>query len=574
MNLDQRLLRLVRGVRIQFAAAIGLGLLAGVLIVAQAYALAQAISRAFLGGEPLSRLWPWLAALGAIAAGRALALWGGEVAANAVAGHIKHDLRQRLYVRIVALGPAFTRGERSGELANTAVKGIEELDAYFRQYLPQLYLSALVPLLMLLAVFPVDTLSGVVLLVTAPLIPFFMILIGLYATQRSRAQWVALSRMSAHFLDVLQGLPTLKMFGRSRTEIETIRAMSDRFRDATMSVLRIAFLSALALELLATISVAIVAVEIGLRLLYARISFADAFFVLVIAPEFYLPLRLLGTRFHAGMAGVAAAERIFEVLETPLPPPPADSPAPLPRRVTALRFDDVRFAYDGGERPALNGVSFAVEPGEKVALVGPSGAGKTTIVQLVLRFVEPSGGQITIDGVPLALLPPDVWRAQIAWVPQRPHLFHTTIAENIRLGWPDAPLDAVMRAAEQAHADAFIRALPQGYATPVGERGARLSGGQAQRIALARAFLKDAPLLLLDEPTANLDPETEALLQDAMARLMHDRTTLIIAHRLTTVASADRIIVIDGGRVAEQGTHHDLLARGGIYQRLAMAYGR
>lgn len=574
MNLDRRLLQLVCGVRTQFALTIGLGLLAGVLLVAQAYGLAQIISRAFLGGESLDTLWPWLGALALIALGRALALWGGEVAANAVAGQIKDDLRGRLYAHLAALGPTYVRGERSGELANTVVQGVEELDAYFRQYLPQLFLSALVPLAMLLVVLPVDLLSAAVLFLTAPLIPFFMILIGLYATERSRAQWGALSRMSAHFLDALQGLATLKLFGRSRTEIEMIRAISDRFRDTTMSVLRVAFLSALVLELVSTLSVAIVAVEIGLRLLHAQMSFEDAFFVLVVAPEFYMPLRLLGTRFHAGMSGVAAAERLFEVLETPLPPEPVGLPATLPTRVTALRLEDVRFSYGDGERPALNGVSFAVRPGEKVALVGPSGAGKSTLVELLLRFIEPSSGQIAVDGVPLGLIPAALWRAQIAWVPQRPHLFHATIADNIRLGRPGAPLDDVIRAALQAHADGFIQALPQGYATPVGERGARLSGGQAQRIALARAFLKDAPLLLLDEPTANLDPATESLLQDALATLIHDRTTLIVAHRLSTVASADRIIVLDGGRVAEQGTHSELLAGAGIYHRLVTAYGR
>ncbi len=574
MNLDRRLLRMVRGVRAQFALTIGLGLLSGILLVAQAYALAQAISRAFLGGEALDALWPWLGGLALIALGRALALWGGEVAANAVAGQIKDELRGRLYAHLIALGPAYSRGERSGELANTSVQGVEELDAYFRRYLPQLFLSALVPLAMLLVVLPVDPISAVVLFLTAPLIPFFMILIGLYATERSRAQWGALSRMSAHFLDVLQGLPTLKLFGRSRAEIETIRAISDRFRDTTMSVLRVAFLSALVLELISTLSVAIVAVEIGLRLLHARLDFADAFFVLVVAPEFYMPLRLLGTRFHAGMSGVAAAGRIFEALETPLPPEPADPPAALPARVTALRFEDVRFAYDGGERPALNGVSFAIRPGEKVALVGPSGAGKSTLIELLLRFIEPSGGQIAVDGVPLGLIPAALWREQIAWVPQRPHLFHTTIADNIRLGRPGAPLEDVVHAAQLAHAGTFIEALPQGYATPVGERGARLSGGQAQRIALARAFLKDAPLLLLDEPTANLDPATESLLQDALTALMRDRTTLIVAHRLSTVVNADRIVVLDGGRVAEQGTHPELLAQAGIYHRLAAAYGR
>jgi len=444
---------------------------------------------------------------------------------------------------------------------------------------------------MLAVVFPLDLLSGVVLVLTAPMIPFFMVLIGSLANAQARRQWAQLSRMSAHFLDVLQGLTTLKVFGRSREQAQVIAQISDQFRDATMSVLRIAFLSALVLEMLATISTAIVAVEIGLRLLYGRIAFDQAFFVLILAPEYYLPLRMLGTRFHAGVSGVAAAGRIFQVLETPpsltsspvasaLQNGEVNSPAIWLRGEGSqsgtgreVRFENVCYAYADGERPALNGVSFAIQPGQKTALVGPSGAGKSTVVQLLLRFIEPTAGQIVVGDLPLAHIPTDSWRAQIAWVPQLPYLFAGNVADNIRLARPEASLDDVIRAAQLAHADEFIRALPAGYNTPIGERGARLSGGQTQRIAIARAFLKDAPLLILDEATANLDPDTEVLIQDAIRALLHGRTALVVAHRLRTVMDADQIVVLDGGRVMEIGAHGDLLARDGLYRRLVAAGG-
>jgi ABC-type multidrug transport system fused ATPase/permease subunit len=333
--------------------------------------------------------------------------------------------------------------------------------------------------------------------------------------------------------------------------------------------------------MVAAISTAVVAVEVGLRVLYGRMVFEEAFFILLLAPEFYLPLRNLSTRFHASMAGVAAAQRIYEVLGTKpqvnaevgggQPKVAADDSPGLSLNLN-LSLDGIHYAYDDGERPALKGLSLQIAPGQKVALVGPSGAGKSTVAYLLLRFIEPDAGSITVDGVPLHDLPIRAWRAQVAWVPQNHYLFHASVAENIRLARPEASLDEVAQAAEQAHAHDFIRALPQGYDTLVGERGARLSGGQAQRIALARAFLKDAPLLILDEATANLDPEDQARIQDSMERLLEGRTALIIAHRLPTVYRADHIVVMADGRAVESGTHRTLLDEGRLYRRLVAAY--
>ena len=590
MNLDRRLFAEARIARFNLIVTITAGVLNAVLMVAQAWLLSCIVSGVFLGGDTLADAEPRLLLLLAASIGRAGTAWLQTASAAGAAARVKSSLRRRLFEHIAALGPSYTAGERSGELANTLVEGIDALDAYFAQYLPQLALAALVPLTVLLIAFPIDLLSGVVFLVTAPLIPIFMILIGKAADALTARQWGVLSRMSAHFLDVLQGLTTLKLFDRARRQVEAIRMITEQFRRTTLSVLRVAFLSALVLEMVGTISTAIIAVQIGLRLLAARLPFVDALFVLLLAPEFYQALRNLGLRFHAGMSGVAAAQRIFAVLET------APSQTPSPRRtahdgstplspvwergkVSALTppfhivFDDVHVAYEGEARPALNDVSFEIRPGETVALVGPSGAGKSTVAALLLRFVEPGQGTITVNGEPLAGIPAGAWREYLAWVPQRPTLFDDSAAANIRLARPDATLDEVIEAAKLAHAHEFISALPQGYDTPLGERGARLSGGQAQRIALARAFLRDAPLVLLDEATARLDPANEALIRAAMARLLEGRTALVIAHRLNTVTRADRIVVLEGGRIAQMGTHTDLLAASGLYRRLVGVYG-
>jgi ATP-binding cassette subfamily C protein CydD len=581
VKFDKRLLQLTGNIRIYLAVTVGLGLLTGVLAVAQAYVLSRVIDGVFLAGQGLGPMSALLGGLLAVIIGRAILLWGGDVAAARAAARAKRNLREPLVAHLLALGPQWTRGERSGELSNMAGEGVEALDAYFSQFLPQVFLIVLVPLTVVFAVFSADLLSGVVLLLTAPILPIFMILIGKWADALTKRQWRLLSQMSAHFLDVLQGLPTLKLLGRSRRQSATIARISERYRAATLGVLRVAFLSALVLEIGATISTAIIAVEVGLRLLYGQMPFQQAFFVLLLAPEFYMPFRALGARFHAAMNGGAAAGRIFAILEQSIPAPPTIPVDPRPLLARGpLSFENVSYHYaertlqdeaEAAPRPALDGISFAIMPGQTVALVGPSGAGKSTVAHLLLRFIEPEGGAIRVAEMPLADISAKAWRAQVAWVPQHPYLFHDTVAANIHLGRPGATMTEVIAAAQAAQAHAFIEALPHGYETIIGERGARLSGGEAQRLGLARAFVKDAPLLILDEATAHLDPDHEAALMQAVTRLMRGRTTLIIAHRLSTVYQADQVVVLDQGRVIQVGPPATLAQEAGIYRQLILA---
>lgn len=570
MNLDRRLLTFARNSRTALIITLLAGFLIGLLTIWQAWLISHAINDVFLLNKTLLQVADGLRLLLGIIAARAFLTWLGEISAKAIAVRVKTDLREKLFAHIVKLGPSFTRKERTGELTAAAVEGIEALDAYFSQYLPQLVLSALVPLSILVFVFPRDPLSGFVLFITAPLIPVFMIMIGKAAESLTKQQYETLSRLSAHFLDSLQGLTTLKEFGQSKAHAHSIGEVSEKFSDTTMNVLRVTFLSALVLELVATLSTAVIAVEIGLRLLYYKIEFQQAFFLLILAPEFYIPLRMLGLRFHAGMDGTTAARKIFAILETPVDQALEEQETVNQEtlQLSNIEFSNISLTYPDETAPALDNISFTIEKGQKIALVGASGAGKSTLANLLLRFLHPSSGQVRVDNTSLSQIPANAWREQIAWVSQNPFIFNISIAENIRLANPNADMESVQDAAKAAHLDEFVRSLPSGYETLVGEAGSRLSGGEAQRLALARAYLKDAPILILDEPTSSLDPITEVALEESTKKLMEGRTVITIAHRLNTIFKADKILVLESGKLIEEGTHKALLAKDGVYAKM------
>jgi ATP-binding cassette, subfamily C, bacterial CydD len=580
--LESWLYGLRASVRPTLALAVGLGLAGGVLVIVQAALLAWLINAVMLRHAELLGLWPALAALLAVFALRFWMIRSAEHAAFAAGATVRIELRARLLRHIHALGPAWVQWQPHGALANDVVAGIDALEGYYTRWLPNRALTTLLPLAILAVVFPSDRLSGVILLATAPMIPLFMILLGKGAQDLNQQQWRQLARLSARFLDTLQGLTTLKLFNASRREAEMVARISDAYRESTMKVLRVAFLSAVVLEFLATVSIALVAVLIGFHLLYGKIQFQYGFFVLLIVPEFYLPLRTLGAHYHARMEAIGASERIMAVLALPVPAaaPTAVPAGPLVMPTTArppcaapptLRFESVYCAYAPGQ-PVLRDVTFSAERGCITALVGPSGAGKSTVLQLLLGFAAMQSGAIWIDERPLASLPSHSWLAQVAWVPQRGHIFAGTVLDNLRLARPDADFDAIREAAEQAGAHAFISALPAGYDTPLGERGAGLSGGEIQRLALARAFLKDAPVILLDEPTANLDAHSQARVHEALRRLAQRRTVLLVAHRLSTAQLAQQIVVLEAGRVVESGPPLELLAADGLYARMARVY--
>ncbi|MFF5156085.1 thiol reductant ABC exporter subunit CydD [Streptomyces sp. NPDC000348] len=535
--IDPRLLRYARATRGFLVAVVGLGALGAVLVIAQAMLIAEIVVGAFQDGLSAGELGTPLLLLVAVAAGRGLVGWLTELAAHRASAAVKSELRERLLERATALGPGWLNGQRTGSLVALATRGIDALDGYFSRYLPQLGLAVVVPVAVLARIVTEEWVSAAIIVGTLPLIPVFMVLIGWATQSRMDRQWLVLSRLSGHFLDVVAGLPTLKVFGRARAQAESIRRITAEYRRATMRTLRIAFISSFALELLATLSVALVAVTIGMRLVYGEMDLYTGLLVLILAPEAYLPLRQVGAQYHAAAEGLGAAEDIFSVLETPVPAP---GTAAVP--TGALAFEGVTVRHPGRSADAVTDVSFTLAPGETVALVGPSGAGKSTLLNVLLGFVPPTGGRVRIGGADLAGLDLAEWHSRVAWVPQRPHLYAGTITENVRLARPDADDDAVRRALRDAGALEFVDALPDGARTVLGEDGAGLSAGQRQRLALARAFLADRPVLLLDEPTAALDGATEADVVAAVQRLAAGRTVLLVAHRPALLAVADRVV--------------------------------
>ena len=589
MNLDFRLIRLAIRARTGLIITVAASSLGGIATIWFAYLLSQVVAKVFLEGQSLEFVMPlmWLLLLSGILRSIATLMSVGFSGRAAVS--IKENLRLALIRHLQKLGPAFSAGEKSGELYSVVNQGIDTLEPYFSQYLPQLVLAALIPISMLLVIFPTDFLSAIILLVTAPLIIIFMVLIGKNSEKLTRHQWLSLSRMSSFFLDTIQGLTTLQALNQNMKRVSQVAEISEKFRQTTIKVLEITFLSALVLELVSTISTALVAVEIGLRLLYGHLEFSQAFFILVMAPEFYLPLRMLGTRFHAGMSGVTTAKRIFEILDTPagsLETEHVLSSIELVKRGLfmqagnisgreyalrppfGIKFERVSFSYPQRTYQALESVDLEFHSGQTTALVGTSGSGKSTIFQLLMKFNSPNAGKIRVGDTDLENIPAELWRSQIAWVPQKPYLFNETIRFNLTMGLENLNETQIHNAAEFVHLADLIESLPEKYETRLGERGTRFSSGQAQRLAIARSFLKNAPIILLDEPASHLDLQEDQYLTEILAKLTGSYMVILIGHHLSTIKKADQIIVVENGKVVEAGSHANLIEMNGCYTRM------
>jgi ATP-binding cassette subfamily C protein CydD len=567
---EARLIAFAPGARDRLALAVVCGLLAAAVVVAQAYLVSVVVADVFLGGGTLATVAPLLGIAAFLAILRAPLLFAGDALAQDAAGRVRGRLRADVTAHLLALGPAYTGRERTGELIGVLVDGLDAVDAYLTSFQPARALAVAVPLLVLGAILVLDPPTTLVLLFTGPILVLLLGFIGSRTRAITERRFAEVRWLGAFFLDMLSGLSTLKMFGRSAEQVDNIRTISRQYGDTTMEVLRTAFQTSLVLEWGGAVAVALVAVEISLRLMAGAIEFDRALAVLIIVPEFFLPLRQLAARYHSGAAGRAGAARTFAILDEPLPRARAvgDGGAVAIPADASIRFAGVSVTYPGRTDAALDRLDLEVASGRVTALVGATGAGKSTVASLLLRFIEPATGEILVGGVPLGSIELGEWRSHVAWVPQLPHLFHGTVADNIRLARPDASDEQVVAAAREAGAETFIASLTHGYATSVGEDGARLSGGQRQRIAIARAILADARLVILDEATSHLDAASEAVIRETVGRLAPRRTVIVVSHRLRLVSIADEVVVIDGGRVVETGPPAVLAERDGPYRRL------
>jgi ATP-binding cassette subfamily C protein CydCD len=553
---DPQLAARVPGLWRAAAVALIIGGVTAVIVVVQAVALATAVERSLLHHAPLHAVLGYVVVVGIALVVRAGLAGAGDLFAHGTAERVVTGLRRELLQHALELGPSWLGGERPGELSLTATRGLRSLHAYLARYLPQAAAAAVIPVILLAWVATQDWLAFVVVIALVAAVPVTMIYFGREATRRSERQWRRLGSLAARFLQLVEGLPTLRAFGREGQGRREVEAATEGVRAATMRTLRVAFVSALAMDMIAGLGVGLVAMVLGLRLLWGQLALQTAMAVLLVAPEIFIPLRRAGAEFHASTEGQAAVARVLQVLDTPVAGRADGAPAgraeaaaagarPARAPVATLTVSGLRVDYAHRDRPALASCSFEMAPGARLALIGPSGAGKSTVLAALLGFVEPAAGEMSYGGRPSTAFSVREWRAGFAWLPQRPHLFHTTLAENLRIGAPDASEDDLQRVLAAVGLHVLVATLPNGLATVVGHDGLTLSAGERQRVALARALVCPAPLLLLDEPTASLDPPTVTRLAPAIEPWLSGRGVVVAAHEPVLLPHFDAVHALE-----------------------------
>ena len=557
--------------RLFFSLSVAMATLNAIMMIAQCWLLASLISTFVIRHAGFSALFPALWLLPIVLVIRAVLEVLRQGFAFETGGRIRQSVREALLARISTLGPAWSQQQRTGSIATTLSEGIEAIESYFSAYLPQKIIIGIVPIAILVALFPFDWVSGLIMLITAPLVPLFMILVGKGAEKVNVKQWGKLRLMSAHFFDMISGLTTLRQANAARRQVEIIATISERYRETTMKVLRIAFLSSLVLEFFATISTAMVAVFVGFRLYYGELAFLPGLFALLLVPEFFRPLRELGTHYHARMDAIGATEGLLAILNTPDATTQQGSGAKPVAFSQAISVENATYRHPEGG--GVEDISFSIKRGEMLAIVGSSGAGKTTLARLLLGFIRPDSGRILADGLDLSEVNLPAWQRSLGWLPQNPTLFAGTIADNICLAQPDAERSRLYTAAKLAQADSFIQHLPGNYAFQIGDGGKGLSGGQIRRIAMARAVFTVPNLLILDEPTAALDSDTAQRMMSALSEMMPDTARLVITHDMNVASQADNVLVMAQGRIVESGNPQVLLRNGGVFAELTQLQG-
>ncbi|WP_214851004.1 thiol reductant ABC exporter subunit CydD [Exiguobacterium sp. s193] len=566
MNPLKGIISIPRTIMLQLMLA---AVLMGIAVIGQSYLIVIIVDRIFLQGDAFAAIVPLLGVLLLMLMLRvAVTYWNGRLG-TVLAARVKQDIRQALVAKYTTSSVEVMSQGQSGQKVSVLLDAVDEMDSYYSQYLPKVIQTSIVPLMVLIAAFSYDWITGLVMMITAPFIPLFYIVIGIMTQKRADTQLEKMTAFSGTFLDTLQGITTLKLFGRAKAQQDVIERSSLDFRDATLTVLKLAFLSSLMLEFISMLSMGMIALEVSLRLiLFQSITFVPAFLMLVLAPEYYLALKEMGAAFHTGRGSVAAAKQIASELtqdDRGVTFGSVDLPTATPPRI---ELKDVDFTYQD-ERFALTDVTLRIEPYQKIALIGRSGAGKSTVLQLLAGLADPKNGEVLLNGQPRAQITETSWFGQLSYISQHPYLYAGTLADNIAIGeLREATRTDIERAATAAGLKELIASLPDGLDTGIGEGGRGLSGGEKQRVALARAFLKRPNVILFDEPTTGLDVKTEHLLQQAIEELGRTATVITVAHRLHTIEQSDNIVILEAGRIVDQGTHEALLARDSEYARM------